>query len=48
MKPLKDTLQRSLTQNSSRQYVAKVRKEIGTSINEVAFATGHRASVTSK
>ena len=38
MKNLKDTLQRSLTEEQLTQYVAKLEKNIGTSINEVAFA----------
>jgi peptidyl-prolyl cis-trans isomerase D len=38
MKNLKDTLQRSLTDEQLTQYVAKLEKDIGTSVNEVAFA----------
>ena len=38
MKNLKDTLQRSLTEEQLTQYVAKLEKDIGTSVNEVAFA----------
>jgi peptidyl-prolyl cis-trans isomerase D len=38
MKNLKDTLRRSLTEEQLTQYVAKLEKNIGTSINEVAFA----------
>jgi peptidyl-prolyl cis-trans isomerase D len=38
MKNLQETLQRSLTDEQLTQYVAKLEKDIGTSINEVAFA----------
>jgi peptidyl-prolyl cis-trans isomerase D len=38
MKNLKDTLQRSLTEEQLTQYVAKLEKNIGTSVNEIAFA----------
>jgi peptidyl-prolyl cis-trans isomerase D len=38
MKNLKDTLQRSLTDEQLTQYIAKLEKDIGTSVNEVAFA----------
>jgi peptidyl-prolyl cis-trans isomerase D len=38
IKNLKDTLQRGLTDEQLTQYVAKLEKDIGTSINEVAFA----------
>ena len=38
MKNLQETLQRGLTDEQLAQYVAKLEKDIGTSINEVAFA----------
>ena len=38
MKNLKETLQRGLADEQLTQYVAKLEKNIGTSINEVAFA----------
>jgi peptidyl-prolyl cis-trans isomerase D len=38
MKTLKDTLQRGITDEQLTQYVAKLEKDIGTSINEAAFA----------
>ncbi len=38
MKNLQETLQRGLTDEQLTQYVAKLEKDIGTSINEVAFA----------
>ncbi|WOH69484.1 peptidylprolyl isomerase [Bradyrhizobium sp. BWA-3-5] len=37
-KRLKDTLQRSLSDEQLAQYVAKIESEIGTSINQAAFA----------
>ncbi|MCA6114074.1 SurA N-terminal domain-containing protein [Bradyrhizobium sp. WSM 1738] len=38
LKRLKDTLQRSLSDEELAQYVAKIESEIGTSINQAAFA----------
>jgi peptidyl-prolyl cis-trans isomerase D len=38
LKRLKDTLQRSLSDEQLAQYVAKIESEIGTSINQAAFA----------
>ena len=38
MKKLKDTLQRGLTDEQVAQYVSKIESEIGTSINQAAFA----------
>jgi peptidyl-prolyl cis-trans isomerase D len=38
MKNLKDTLQRSMVDEQLGQYVVRLQKDIGTSINEVAFA----------
>jgi len=38
MKNLKDTLQRGMSDEQLTQYVAKLKKDIGTSINEVALA----------
>jgi peptidyl-prolyl cis-trans isomerase D len=38
MKNLKETLQRGMSDEQLAQYVAKLQKDIGTSINEVAFA----------
>jgi peptidyl-prolyl cis-trans isomerase D len=38
MKSLKETLQRSMVDEQLGQYVVKLQKDIGTSINEVAFA----------
>jgi peptidyl-prolyl cis-trans isomerase D len=38
MKKFQETLQRSLTDEQLTQYVTKLEKDIGTSINEVAFA----------
>jgi peptidyl-prolyl cis-trans isomerase D len=38
MKSLKDTLQRGMNDEQLTQYVAKLKKDIGTSINEVALA----------
>jgi peptidyl-prolyl cis-trans isomerase D len=38
LKRLKDTLQRSLSDEQLAQYVAKIESEIGTSINQSAFA----------
>jgi peptidyl-prolyl cis-trans isomerase D len=35
---LKETLQRGLTDEQINQYVVKLESEIGTSINEAAFA----------
>ena len=37
-KRLKDTLQRGLSDEQLAQYVAKIESEIGTSINQAAFA----------
>jgi len=37
-KKLRDTLQRSLTDEQVAQYVTKIETEIGTSINQAAFA----------
>ena len=38
IKKLKETLQRGLTDEQIAQYVAKLETEIGTTINEAAFA----------
>jgi len=38
IKNLKETLQRGLTDEQLTQYVAKLEKDIGTSVNEVAFS----------
>ena len=38
MKKLKDTLQRGLTDEQVAQYVNKIESEIGTTINQAAFA----------
>jgi peptidyl-prolyl cis-trans isomerase D len=38
LKKLKDTLQRALTDEQVAQYVTKIESEIGTSINQAAFA----------
>ena len=38
LKKLKDTLQRGLTDEQVAQYVTKIRSEIGTTINQAAFA----------
>ena len=38
VKKLKDTLQRAQNEEQSAQYVAKLEKDIGTSINEAAVA----------
>ena len=38
MKKLKDTLQRGLTDEQVAQYVTKIESEIGTTINQAAFA----------
>jgi peptidyl-prolyl cis-trans isomerase D len=38
LKKLKDTLQRGLTDEQVAQYVTKIESEIGTSINQAAFA----------
>ncbi len=38
MKKLKETLQRGLTDEQTAQYVTKIESEIGTSINQAAFA----------
>jgi peptidyl-prolyl cis-trans isomerase D len=38
MKNVKDTVQRSMVDEQLAQYVVKLQKDIGTSINEVAFA----------
>jgi peptidyl-prolyl cis-trans isomerase D len=38
MKKLKDTLQRGLTDEQVAQYVSKIESEIGTTINQAAFA----------
>jgi peptidyl-prolyl cis-trans isomerase D len=38
MKKLKETLERSMTDEQVAQYVTKLEKDIGTSINEAAFA----------
>jgi peptidyl-prolyl cis-trans isomerase D len=38
VKKLRDTLQRSLTDEQVAQYVTKIESEIGTSINQAAFA----------
>ena len=38
VKKLKDTLQRGLTDEQIAQYVTKIESEIGTSINQAAFA----------
>jgi len=37
-KKLRDTLQRSLTDEQVAQYVTKIENDIGTSINQAAFA----------
>ena len=38
IKKLKETLQRGLTDEQVAQYVTKLESEIGTTINEAAFA----------
>jgi peptidyl-prolyl cis-trans isomerase D len=38
VKKLRDTLLRSLTDEQVAQYVTKIESEIGTSINQAAFA----------
>ena len=38
VKKLKDTLQRGLTDEQVAQYVTKIESEIGTTINQAAFA----------
>jgi peptidyl-prolyl cis-trans isomerase D len=38
MKKLKETLQRGLTDEQTAQYITKIESEIGTSINQAAFA----------
>ena len=38
LKKLKDTLQRGLTDEQVAQYVTKIESEIGTTINQAAFA----------
>jgi len=38
MKKLKETLQRGLTDEQIGQYVAKLETDIGTTINQAAFA----------
>ena len=38
VKKLKDTLQRALSQEQSAEYVARLEKDIGTTINEAAVA----------
>ena len=38
MKKLKDTLQRGLTDEQVAQYMTKIKSEIGTTINQAAFA----------
>jgi peptidyl-prolyl cis-trans isomerase D len=38
LKKLKETLQRGLTDEQLAQYVTKLESEIGTSINQAAFA----------
>jgi len=38
IKKLKETLQRGLTDEQTAQYVSKIESEIGTSINQAAFA----------
>jgi peptidyl-prolyl cis-trans isomerase D len=38
MKNVKDAVQRSMVDEQLAQYVVKLQKNIGTSINEVAFA----------
>ena len=38
VKKLKETLQRGLTDEQTAQYVTKIESEIGTSINQAAFA----------
>jgi len=38
MKKLKDTLQRGLTDEQVAEYVGKLESDIGTSINQSAFA----------
>jgi peptidyl-prolyl cis-trans isomerase D len=38
MKKLKDTLQRALTDEQVAQYVTKIESQIGTSVNQAAFA----------
>ena len=38
VKKLKETLQRSLNDEQVAQYVGKIESEIGTSINQAAFA----------
>ena len=38
VKKLKDTLQRGLTDEQVAQYVSKIESEIGTTINQAAFA----------
>ncbi len=38
LKKLKDTLQRGMTDEQIAQYVTKIESEIGTTINQAAFA----------
>ena len=38
LKKLKDTLQRGLTDEQVAQYVTKIESQIGTTINQAAFA----------
>ena len=38
MKKMKDTLQKALTDEQLAEYVTKIETDIGTSINEAAFA----------
>jgi peptidyl-prolyl cis-trans isomerase D len=38
MKELKETLDRGLSEEEVAQYVTKLEKDVGTSINEAAFA----------
>jgi peptidyl-prolyl cis-trans isomerase D len=38
MKRLKETLERAMTDEQVAQYVTRLEKDIGTSINEAAFA----------
>jgi hypothetical protein len=38
LKKLKDTLQRGLSEEQIAQYVSKIESQIGTTINQAAFA----------
>ena len=38
MKKLKDVLQRSLTEEQVAQYIKRIESQIGTTINQAAFA----------